>query len=75
MQGCDVVGACNLGDLGFHGDAFTWANLITKCRLDQCLANPGWRHIFKYSYVLYLAPLTSDHIPILLQVRQGPVQI
>lgn len=76
MQGFwDAVAHCNLGDLGFTGDLFTWANSITKCRLDQCPANTDWRNLFRHSKVFHLDPLISDHIPILLQVRQGPVLV
>lgn len=62
----DAVAYCNLGDLGFSGELFTWANSITKCQLDQCLANADWRTFFGHSNVLHLNPLTSDHVPILL---------
>ncbi|KAM1504420.1 hypothetical protein TB1_000552 [Malus domestica] len=33
---------------GGRGDSFTWANLITKCRLDCCLISPDWRPPFNY---------------------------
>lgn len=69
-----MVGSCNLGDLGFHGDIFTWANSVTKCQLDRCLVNPDWRALFKCSQVFHLPHLSSDHIPILLQVRTCPMQ-
>ena len=50
MQGFrDTVGSCNLGDLGFKGDIFTWANSLTKCRLDRCLANLEYRALFRRS--------------------------
>jgi hypothetical protein len=38
---------CSLGDLGFKGSKFTWANKrdpsnFIKERLDQALATDGW---------------------------------
>ncbi|KAM1135052.1 hypothetical protein FF1_044067 [Malus domestica] len=75
MQGFrDVVGSCNLGNLGFHGDIFTWANSVMKCRLDRCLANLGWRALFRRSQVIHFPPLSSDHVSILLQVQSSSVQ-
>lgn len=51
----DVVRHCNLLDLSFEGDSFTWANSITKCRLDCCLVSSNWRLMFNYSKVIHLA--------------------
>lgn len=60
MQGFkDVVAYCSLSDLGFSGEIFTWANSITRCRLDRCLATAEWRSRFGQLKVIHLNPLTS----------------
>lgn len=60
----DASNHCQLDDLGFNGEIFTWANSITKCRLDRNVATRRLR---------IWPPLTSNHVPILLEVRQSPV--
>uniref|UniRef100_A0A803LCM9 Uncharacterized protein n=1 Tax=Chenopodium quinoa TaxID=63459 RepID=A0A803LCM9_CHEQI len=70
----DVVGVCELEDLGFIGHDFTWSNNrggeeSIQERLDRFLANRTWRDAFQGSFVTHLTKRKSDHLPILLCVQ------
>lgn len=39
---------CNLLDLGFNGDMFTWARGSTRKRLDRAICNIDWRIRFEF---------------------------
>lgn len=41
-----------------------------KVRLDRFVASSSWNNRFPASRVLHLNPSMSDHLPILLQVRE-----
>jgi hypothetical protein len=77
---CLMVKQCGLFDLGFSGPAYTWNNRRfsskpTFERLDHCLVNADWCHVFPNSNV-YNMPLIhsiSDHAPILLST-DGPAR-
>lgn len=65
-----------LNDLGFKGSKFTWTNrnsrnLILE-RLDRCLANNDWLHIFSDATVTHLPRTHSDHCPILVNLQRLP---
>ena len=65
---------CDLQDLGFFGDPFTWRNnhhvaaSFTKERLDRAVANSSWRYTFPMVRVTNGDPRHSDHRPIIIDV-------
>ncbi|KAL2931645.1 Translation factor Guf1 mitochondrial [Bienertia sinuspersici] len=55
---------------------FTWTNNRggennVQERLDRCLANPAWRAIFPGALVMHLCKRKSDHLPILLCIKNN----
>lgn len=67
---------CDLNDLGYEGDKFTWANhregeLFTKERIDRCLGNSTWLAKLEEDYsVHHLAAATSNHMPLLFKIQE-----
>lgn len=71
----DVVNECELIDLGFVGNEFTWersrgTELWIQERLDRGLATQSWRNIFPHSEIQVLDVSTSDHLPLFLQLNK-----
>ena len=66
---------CELDDLGFSGDVFTWRNKQTignthiRERLDRAVANERWRMKFPFMHVKNGVPYHSDHRPIVLSTK------
>jgi exonuclease III len=63
---------CDLIDLGYHGNKYTWANNQENChhikeRLDRYCANPLWTDFFPRYTNYHLLRFTSDHSPIMLE--------
>jgi hypothetical protein len=69
----DVLTDCDLEDLGFSGDAFTWKRGRIRERLDRALANKSWQDMHPGSMVQHLEYMKSDHRPILLDTDYQPV--
>ncbi|KAF5464386.1 hypothetical protein F2P56_014464 [Juglans regia] len=70
----EVIDDCELLDLGFKGNPFTWCNKRepAQCiseRLDRCLANLKWKALFKMASVSHGSVAYSDHVPIKLQLQ------
>jgi hypothetical protein len=69
---------CELEDLGFTGDIFTWRNKQTKGsthireRLDRAVANGGWRMAFPLVSVKNGDPYHSDHRPVVVVTESIP---
>ncbi|XP_045831384.1 uncharacterized protein LOC123922735 [Trifolium pratense] len=62
---------CDLQDLGYKGDIFTWTNKqqnkhLIKARLDRFLANSAWKTSFPTHCNSHLLRYKSDHMPISL---------
>ncbi|XP_061998863.1 uncharacterized protein LOC133716149 [Rosa rugosa] len=70
----DALDFCDLGDIKFLGPKFTWMGIRggeeVKIRLDRFTCNDSWKDLYPASCVSHLLPSTSDHLPILLPVRE-----
>lgn len=62
----EMISYCNLLDLGFKGDLFTWERGQTKKRLDHALCNIDWRLRFERVDIIHLPKFKSDHCPLLV---------
>lgn len=68
----ETLNTCDLKDLGFTGNIFTWANNQTnnmhiKERIDRFCANTNWLNLFPIYVNKHLLRYSSDHNPILLE--------
>ncbi|GMI74475.1 hypothetical protein HRI_001116800 [Hibiscus trionum] len=65
---------CDLADLGFSGNWYTWergrlsSNNVRE-RLDRGIANPSWRACFPDFAVVHLTHTISDHCPVLIDTE------
>lgn len=68
----NALADCNLDDLGFMGDIFTWRNHhhraegYIKERLNRAVGNVEWRRLFPLVRVVNGDPRHSDHRPIIV---------
>ncbi|KAF7842169.1 reverse transcriptase [Senna tora] len=67
----ECVERCELADLGFSGQKFTWFNkradgAMVFERLDRFLANSDWIQCFPDALNYHLPRIKSDHLPLLL---------
>jgi hypothetical protein len=60
----DVLTDCNLHDIGFMGDQFTWRRGRIRERLDRALANTPWNNRHPEAMLHHLEAMQSDHRPI-----------
>jgi hypothetical protein len=71
-----VLEDCDLHDLGYTGDPFTWRNhhhlaaSYIKERLDRAVANNTWRRKFPLVKVKNGDPRHSDHRPVIVDVGE-----
>ena len=77
----EALSFCELQDLGFAGDMFTWpnhsedsANYICE-RLDRVVANDGWCTQFPDFQVVNGDPRHSDHRPVVVATEQGDAEM
>jgi hypothetical protein len=56
----DVLTDCNLQDLGFTGDPFTWKRGWMRERLDRALVNHSWSVLFPGAALQHLEYYRSD---------------
>ncbi|EPS59531.1 hypothetical protein M569_15275, partial [Genlisea aurea] len=78
MKFKEALDDCELLDLGFSGNPFTWTNNrihphTVRARLDRFVANGQWisAPIYPNSSVKHLRYGGSDHCPIFLQLSDG----
>uniref|UniRef100_A0A8R7PKG3 Endonuclease/exonuclease/phosphatase domain-containing protein n=1 Tax=Triticum urartu TaxID=4572 RepID=A0A8R7PKG3_TRIUA len=73
FRGC--LEQCELEDLGFVGDPFTWRNNwqmvagYTRERLDRAVANANWRCLFPLHKIINGDPRHSDHRPVIAELN------
>jgi hypothetical protein len=65
----DVLNDCDLEDLGYSGDAYTWKRGRIRERLDRAIANRSWQDMHPEAAVQHLEYMRSDHRPILLDTE------
>jgi hypothetical protein len=63
---CDALADCELEDLGFSGDPFTWKRGRIRERLDRVVANGDWMTMHQGAKLQHLEFIRSDHRPLLL---------
>lgn len=70
----EAVEYCRVKSLHSHGPQFTWRGVRSgeevAVRLDRFMATSDWTDIFHASRALNLMPSKSDHLPILIEVRE-----
>ncbi|XP_026459211.1 uncharacterized protein LOC113359854 [Papaver somniferum] len=67
----DFVNTLGVHDISFSGNLFTWTNRrheaeLIQERLDRFLGDEIWFNFFPDCHVYHLAPIASDHSPIVL---------
>uniref|UniRef100_A0A453A1Z5 Reverse transcriptase domain-containing protein n=3 Tax=Aegilops tauschii subsp. strangulata TaxID=200361 RepID=A0A453A1Z5_AEGTS len=73
----EALQICELGDIGFEGDIFTWRNHSKELRtyicerLDRATSNEEWCEQFPAYTVVNGPPRHSDHRPIIVDT-EGP---
>ncbi|KAL0449156.1 UNVERIFIED_CONTAM: hypothetical protein Slati_1472000 [Sesamum latifolium] len=65
----EVIFNCQLVDIGFEGSAYTWTDHRLRQRLDRVLFSGEWIDSFPLTKVTHLPTLSSDHCPLLVQLR------
>jgi hypothetical protein len=65
----DALVDCDLKDLGYLGDRFTWRRGRIRERLDRAVANPGFMNMMPNVAVTNMKFQRSDHRPILLDAE------
>ena len=76
-----AIDDCNLHDMGFVGDIFTWRRGRIRGRLDRGLVNDGWSSLFPNANLEHCNFNHSDHRPLLVDtdfyqgttpIQEGP---
>ena len=61
----DVLHDCNLVDMGFFGDIFTWQRGKIRERLDRGVSNAQWTSLFPNASLVNGEPIKSHHRPLI----------
>ncbi|XP_020688823.1 uncharacterized protein LOC110104175 [Dendrobium catenatum] len=67
----NMISTCNLIDIGFVGDSFTWNRGHLWQRLDRVLFNDAWISLFNATNVQHLSRTLSDHSPLLITIKRS----
>ena len=65
----EALSDCDLEDLGYVGDKFTWFRGGLKERLDRAVMNGGWMNMHPYAGLCNSDMGKSDHRPIMLDTE------
>jgi hypothetical protein len=66
----NALHACNLEDLGYEGDIFTWRRGKICERLDRAVCDPRWAAMFPLAAVVNEEFGKSEHRPILVDTER-----
>jgi hypothetical protein len=66
----DTLIDCNLEDMGYEGDIFTWRRGLIRERLDREVCDPRWSAMFPLAGVVHEDFGKSDHRPILIDTER-----
>jgi hypothetical protein len=69
----DSLIACDLHDVGYSGDPFTWRRGGVRERLDRATANSDWLTMHPEASLTHLESIKTDHRPILLDTEPQSV--
>ncbi|PKU62205.1 hypothetical protein MA16_Dca011498 [Dendrobium catenatum] len=64
-----MISTCDLQDIGFFGNAYTWSRDNLWQRLDRILFNNDWIAKFHMIHVEHLSKTASYHAPLLLTIN------
>lgn len=72
----NTIAICNMSDLGFSGNRFTWSNGRGGAenileRLDRALASSEWKSLYPTYRVRHLPRFKSDHNPIVVDCSKN----
>lgn len=65
----EVMVECEISDLRYYDDKYTWTNSHIYCKLDRCLVNHYWRDEHGESYACFMENNVSDHRPCVLHIQ------
>jgi len=65
----DVLMDCELADIGFLGDVFTWQRGKIRERLDRGVANTQWNILFLEAQLINGEMVKSDHRPLIINTE------
>ena len=65
----DALVECELEDMGFVGDQYTWRRRRLRERLDRAVSNGQFHQLFPHAKVTNTEHSKSDHMPILLDTK------
>lgn len=71
----ETVNDCQLMDMGFNGNMFTWERARgtprwMQERLDRGLVNKQWKDMFPFADITVMDVSSSDHLPLYLQLNR-----
>jgi hypothetical protein len=65
----DALKDCELEDMGYIGDLFTWRRGNLRERLDIGVVNNSWNNYFPHASLINSETSQSDHRPILVDTE------
>jgi hypothetical protein len=71
----DTLMDCELADIGFSGDVFTWQRGRIRERLDRGVANVQWNILFQEAQLTNGEMVKSDHRPLIVDTDSAAEHI
>lgn len=65
----DCIEECDLQEIMYLGDPYTWSRGFIRERLDRALCNDAWASKFPYAVVIHEHHVHSDHRPLVLDTN------